>query len=271
MGDDLSKASKVWQGLLTQSQLKQLGLSDEDGSKPKRARRKEAARPNSEASSRQPNEAIQLLIRLALRHEDSINVLMQEFQFTLFISPGEGSLFPTLLQTHQAWKANPSNLTLRHTMALKTVETLLERLTALQNSPVESQRFQECLQYQWINTDKVMPFLRWDASKQQLLPSKDKGLELGEVHHTVTQIHRILQAEPQLTLRFHALSNLKNTTTPTTSIPWLWTVGHQADGALWHLLRSISFHAVWQLVRASLRPQTQQRSQIAQQLQKQLG
>ena len=268
MADKLALASKVWNGVFTHDQLRQLGLNDNDDRKSKRARRRGPTRSTSAASSEDTQQMLQALVRLTLRHEDTLNVLMQEFQFTLFISPGEGSLLPTLLLAHKEWKANPTNLTLRHTMALKTMEMLLERLQHLKDSAVESQAFQECLQYQWINMDKVMPYLRWDQSSQKLLPSKDKGLQLDEVIHTVTQIHRILQAEPQITLRYHALTSPQKVDAPTKSIPWLWTVGQRSEGQLWHLLKNISYHAAWQLVRSSLRPQTQQRSALAQQLQK---
>ena len=126
--EELSKAAKVWKGVFTPDQLRQLGLGDDEDRKSKRPRRKGPTRSNSESSSVDTRELLQALIRLTLRHEDSLNVILQEFQFTLFISPGECSLLPTLLLTHKDWKANPTNVTLRHTMAVKTVEALQERL-----------------------------------------------------------------------------------------------------------------------------------------------
>ena len=81
-------------------------------------------------------------------------------------------------------------------------------------------------------------------------------------------IVHILQSEPEITLRFHAVSKLQTEDTSGKTIPFLWTVGNRTQGELWNLLRTVSYHSIWQLVRLTLRPQTQQRSALAKQLEK---
>ena len=78
------------------------------------------------------------MARIILKHEDSIHVLLQEFQFVMFLQPGEGSLLPVLLACHQSWQKGGRTQSLRHTMALKAMETVKDRLTKLKNAPASA-------------------------------------------------------------------------------------------------------------------------------------
>ena len=269
MGDALDKASSIWSNLLTPGQLRSLGIKDEEEVKPnKRPRRKE--RSTSTAASTDPDlrNMVQVMAKIVLRQEDTINVLLQEFEFVLYLQPGEGSLLPTLIQCHRTWQNSDRSKTLRHTMALTMVETLKERLDILVQAQVTAEVFQDCVKYNLINANREMPYLRWDAGAQQLVPSKEKALPIGEVQNIIQNILKILQSEPEITLRFHSLTKLQQEDASQKSIPFLWPVGHRTQGELWNLLRTVSFHSIWQLVRLTLRPQTQQRSTLTKQLAK---
>jgi len=151
-------------------------------------------------------------------------------------------------------------------MALKAMETVKERLTKLKNAPASADVVQDCIRFNLIDSNQQMPFLRWDASAQKLVPSKEKPLPIGEVSRIIDTIVQILQSEPEITLRFHALSKLQAEDASGKTIPFLWAVGNRTQGELWNLLRTVSFHSIWQLARLTLRPQTQQRTALAQQL-----
>ena len=266
MGDALDKSSSIWANLLTQKQLQSLGIKDEEEAKPnKRPRRKEHTASTS-ASSDSTKAMVQVMAKILLRHEDSLHVLLQEYEFVLWIQPGEGSLLPILMACNLAWQKGSKSTSLRHSMALCMIETLKERLDKLQKAPASEDMVQDCIKYHLIDANQMMPFLRWDAGAQQLLPTKDKPLPIGEVSRIIQTIHLILQSEPEITLRFHSLSKAQMAEESGKAVPFLWTVGSRTQGELWNLLRTVSFHSIWQLVRLTLRPQTQQRTALAKQL-----
>ena len=270
MADDLDNAAAIWGNLLTSSQMKELGLNKDKDSpqQAKRQKRKEPHKrspPSSDASKTQ--ELIQSMAKLLLRHEDSLHVLLQEHEFVLHLSPGEGSILPLLLQTSQQWQKQRPQQSLRQTLAMALMETVIERLDKLQQAQVTTQLFQDCVQYHIVNADRNMPYLYWCPKAQKLMPSKDKSLEIKEVLHTLNGIHRILKEDPEATLRFHSMIKMQ-TADQAKALPFLWTVRSRSNGEIWHLLRSLCFHSIWQLVRLTLRPQTQQRSGLAKQVQK---
>ena len=192
MGDALDKASSIWANLLTQKQLQSLGIKDEEEAKPnKRPRRKEHTASTS-ASSDSTKAMVQVMAKILLRHEDSLHVLLQEYEFVLWIQPGEGSLLPILMACNLAWQKGSKSTSLRHSMALCMIETLKERLDKLQKAPASEDMVQDCIKYHLIDANQMMPFLRWDAGAQQLLPTKDKPLPIGEVSRIIQTIHLIL-------------------------------------------------------------------------------
>jgi hypothetical protein len=270
MGDALDNANLIWNGLLTPSQLQSLGIKDADNSGPSKRQRKKDRGSSTTASRSEPSdkntEMLKVMARILLRHEDTIHVLLQEMEFVLFLNPGEGSLLPILMACHKEWQTGSKLQTLRHTMALKVITTLKERLDKLQQAPASADVVQDCIRYNLIDAKQQMPYLRWDQSTQQLVPSKEPPLAIGEVGNLLQTILLILQSESEITLRFHALSKLQMEEAPARAVPFLWTVGSRTQGELWNHLRKLSYHSVWQLVRLTLRPQNQQRTSLAKQL-----
>ncbi|CAL1131107.1 unnamed protein product [Cladocopium goreaui] len=219
-----------------------LNLADED--KPlKRPRRKEKGSSTAGSSDDQTQTMLKTMARIILKHEDSIHVLLQEFEFVMFLQPGEGSLLPVLMACHQKWLKGDRSQSLRHTMALQTIETVKDRLDKLKAAPASADLVQDCIRFNLIDSQQMMPYLRWDTSTQKLVPSKEKPLPIGEVSRIIDTIVKILQSEPEITLRFHALSKITAEDTSNKSIPFLWTVGHRTQGELWNLLRTVDIEA----------------------------
>jgi hypothetical protein len=271
MAEALDSATMIWGGLLTADQLKALGVSDkQEEAQNKRPRRKDRQRPPSMASSPASTDMLQILARMALRQEANMMALLQESEFIIHMAPGQASLLPILLKTHQEWKAGSKSQPLRHCMTLRLMESILERLERLYQSQPSGEVFLECIKHNLIDSNRTMPYLRWDQSARKLTPSKEKALPIGEVRTTMQNVVRILQTDHQVVLRFHAMTKLSQEEAPAKTVPFLLTIGNRTHGELWNQLHSISYHSIWQLALCTMRPQTQQRSNLGKQLQKML-
>ena len=161
MGDALDKANSIWGSLLTPGQLHSLGIHPEDEDKPlKRPRRKEKGSSTAGSSDDQTQTMLKTMARIILKHEDSIHVLLQEFEFVMFLQPGEGSLLPVLMACHQKWLKGDRSQSLRHTMALQTIETVKDRLDKLKAAPASADLVQDCIRFNLIDSQQMMPYLR---------------------------------------------------------------------------------------------------------------
>jgi hypothetical protein len=212
------------------------------------------------------------LIRLTLRHEDHLNCLMQESQFLIHMNPGKGSIVPTLLQESQQWHAaKEKDMSLRHHLACTMIQMLEFRLQKLISATPTEELYTDCVKYHLIgqDQDRTMPFLRWCPQKQSLQPTSAQGLPIKEVQRSLGNIQRIM-ADPQVTLRFHALTKPKEGQESAQAIPWLWTISLRVSPELWHELNRLSYHSIWQLIQIRLRPQPLDRQPLAKQLQKAL-
>ena len=190
----------------------------------------------------------------------------RNFSLYCFFNQGKGACFQYYWPVIKPGRRGDRNQSLRHSMALCAMKTAKDRLDKLKEAPASADVVQDCIRFNLIDQNRMMPYLRWDAGQKQMVPSKEKPLPIGEVSRILDTIVQILQSEPEITLRFHALSKLQSEDNSGKTIPFLWTVGHRTQGELWNLLRTVSFHSIWQLVRLTLRPQTQQRTALAKQL-----
>ena len=252
------------------SQLAELGLR-KGRAEPvsKRQRKKDQNKSRSKDSSGdKQTEIMKQVVQLLLRHEDTLHVLTMEHEFVVHLHPGAVSLLPLLLKQTQEFQRGDSTVSLRHTLALLMVETVLERLEKLHQAPAEESWFKACLETNLINADRTMPFLYWCPKNMKMLPSKDKSMQIGEVLHNYQSIVRIMKQDEETTLRFHSLTKMK--AEEARAILFLWTVRSRSNGELWHHLKALCYHSSWQRGLASLRPQNQQRSGLAKQLQQQL-
>ena len=271
--EGIDSATKIWGNLLTSDQLKSLGIAPDPLSSNKRQKkdqqkRKEHAKPGSSSSTTTvPTELLSTLTRLVMRHEDSLNTLLQESEFMVFMAPGPGSILPTLMQTSKTWHAQEKQEPLRHLLAKTMLQVLELRLDKLLAAAPTEELFQDCVTYHLISQDqaKTMPYLRWNPKAQKLQPTDAPGLPAQQVKQSLTNLIRLM-SDHRVTLRFHALRKPQEGLEVTQAIPWLWTVSLRHNTELYYELDKLAHHSIWQLIQVRLRAQSLTRSPLAQQL-----
>ena len=269
----------LWGHLLTDDQIKALCMTPTPQQANKRPRSeketkgRDKGKPHHSTSQdlvQIPRETLQVLSRLVLKHEDSLNTMLQESEFLLYLSPGAGSILPTLLQTSRDWHNGTKTQPLRHLLATQMMQTLRDRLTKLYAAEPTTELYKECLAQHLLTAgaDRTMPFLRWDPSQQSLVPTQEPGLPVEKVLQTLDNALRIMQ-DPGTTLRFHALKKQQNDENGP-AIPWLWTISMRTSPELWSELNSLCFHSTWRLIQTRFRRQGLTRQPLAKQLAKTL-
>lgn len=280
-GTDALAVSKIWGPLLTTQELANLGIPTDKGQekdkpnkrhKPSKAENKGKGKGKSPKSISQETvtvnkEALVVLTKLVLRHEDSLNTTLQESQFLMFMSPGVGSVLPQLFQESRQWHTSGREIPLRHVLAKSMLQHLEQRLTKLIASEPDSELYKEGVDHHLILPDdhRTMPFLRWDTQKNSLVPSHTPGLPAKQVLKAYQDIIRLME-DPAVTLRFHALKKAQEQ--PQHVVPWMWTVSQRTAPELWHSIHQLCYHASWRLILTRLRPQGLQRQPLAQTLQR---
>ena len=209
-----------------------------------------------------------MIARLALRNEASLNALLQEHQFLIHVNPGPGSLLPLMLAETQKWHASNKATPLRHQLVVLMLETLQQRASILAKSSPQDAVWKEAEQMLLITSDGQMPYLRWDASTRTLKPTNEAKMSIQEAVRCVETLCRLAQ-DPSTTLRFHALT--KNRESQDRAVPWLWLVSSRNQPEAWSEAHRLCYHAIWQLVRCQVRPQTSETSALAKQIQQRLN
>jgi hypothetical protein len=276
--EGIDAASKIWGNLLNKEQMRVLGLDGPPAGsnkrhKPDQQKKKKDTRSNSEASTTVPTSLLVKLSKLVLRHEDSINVMLQESEFILHLNPGKGSVLPLLLQTSRTWHQNSQDrqMPLRHLLARTMMQTLEARTKILMEAAPTEDLFQDCVQYHLVvnNQDRTMPFLRWDSKHRCLQPTEAPGIPIAVAYKNVCSIVRLM-SDSSVTLRFHALRKMQEGQDAQQPVPWLWTLSLRNSPELQQQLAALSHHAIWQLIQVRLKPQTLTRQPLATQIQKAL-
>eukprot|EP00435_Cladocopium_sp_Y103_P055446 s1325_g18.t1 len=259
----------IWGGLLTPEQLAALGISKDAQTSVKRPRHSKAQQGKNRESMPSYEDLLQMVARLALRTEDSVNQLLQDHQYVLHLHPGPGSLIPTMLAASQAWHQGDRSTPLRHHLVVLMINTLLERLEKLAQTKTDDPAWIESLQYHIVDSQGQMPFLRWDSKSRTLVPSKEASLPMGQVIKSLKVIQRLIQ-DSTTTLRFHSLVKISEDKQDR-SIPWLWMISSRNNPEAWNEVRSLCFHSSWQLIRLQIRPQGTERSTLAKSIHKALS
>jgi hypothetical protein len=218
-----------------------------------------------------PTEVLGTLCRLVLKHEDTINSLLQESQFLLHLAPGKGSILPLMMDVSRSWHQQvEKTLPLRHLLAQSMMEEMARRLQKLMDATPTEDLFLDCKAYHLIRDDhdRTMPFLRWSHQRKCLEATEQQGLPIQEVSRSLQNIIRLLKADPKVTLRFHSLKKPMTGTEPQQALPWIWTVALRNTPELWHEVARLAYHSSWQLVQVRLRPQGMERTPLAKTLMK---
>ena len=105
---------------------------------------------------------------------------LQDLEFLLHMSPGAGSIIPVLLQLQksQEWHQGNEEVPLRHVLATTMMKTLEHRLATLFAAEPTTELYKERMENHLITNgaERTMPFLRWDQTKQCLVPNHTPGL-----------------------------------------------------------------------------------------------
>ena len=117
------------------------------------------------------------LSRMALRHEDGLNMLRSEVSYVVHAKIGcESSIVGALYRVQAAWretkKDNPEKLErpMRATLILCLFKEILCRVERLGN---DEQALSEFKAHGWISEDlNFWPVLTWDADSKKLVPVK---------------------------------------------------------------------------------------------------
>ena len=148
------------------------------------------------------------------------------------------------------------------------LETLTQRTELLAKASQKDEIWKEAEKMLLINGEGQMPYMRWDPQTRMLKPTKDATMSVQECLRAVQNLTRLAQ-DPTTTLRFHALTKVKDQ--QDRSIPWLWLMSSRNQPEAWAEARHSCYHAIWQLIRCQIRPQSAERSPLAKQIQKQLN
>lgn len=272
----MNQVVKIWKHLLASPALNQTPMTKEEsieetqkGKRQKTAQGRGKGQGKGANQSKHPTaeslvETIQLLKRLVLQHEDSINAQLTEAQFLIHFNMGEGSIVQDMFQASKDWQQlQEKTVPLRHHLVKVMMGILHQRLTLLANAAPTDAIRTDCAKYHLVNAQGQMPYLAWNPQTKMLEPTKDKPLDLQETLRCINNIIRLLE-EPQVTVRFHSLKRSEGV--PTQAVPWLWVVSMRSNPELWHEVKTLCYHSSWQLIMARIKPQGHQRSNLAQRL-----
>ena len=212
---------------------------------------------------------------------DTINALLAEVEFMIFLQAGPGSITSTMVKVSEEWHKHLQNertaqmqrerSPLRMIMAMSMFKELELRSAKVIASTAEAATLRKELISQQILTEdgKAWNQLQWSPEKGRLLPSNAPTLELHKAHGVLQEIQRLVQI-PGLLLRFHALKALHkfHATDGMAVIPWKMVVGHRLKEShlLYQAMQEISHSGVTQLILMRARPAGLKRSPLAQRI-----
>ena len=218
-----------------------------------------------------------LLSKMALRHEDGLNMLRAEVSFVIHAKIGcESRIAGALHRVQAAWrdmkKNNPEKLErpMRSTLILCLFEEILSRVKRL---PSDEKALGEFKAHGWISEDlNFWPVLAWDSDSKKLLPVKSyPGLPTAVSVDHLKAVIRHSTGDYALT-RFHPVRPISDSMTGV-SVVFLLQTGLASESAqqLGLHLRALCMNSALQLRGCSLKPDRAQRSNMAAQISKQVG
>lgn len=249
----------IWQHALSPEDLKRVMSGFQPSSKRQKGREKKGDMA----------QIIQCLAKLALKHEDAINTQLTESQFVVHLQIGDGSVVPMLLERSKQWHMEDGQrkTPLRHVLARTLMAELISRLAKLESQSEQPSVIQAMQHEILLDDNKQMPFLFWNAKTQKLEMSKDAALPVAQVKGLLDQIFQLMEP-PEATLRFHGLRRMEHAIQQKhTSLPFVWQVSQRVSWELWQRIHTLSYHSIWLLVKARVKPHSASRSPAATQLQ----
>ena len=187
--------------------------------------------------------------RLALRVDNEVQVLKQDFSFVLWMRPGEHTALQMMFNTAKAWKDKTMNTdvkeipTLRTTLAVAIVQEVINRVGQVTGDADKARKLQEV---GWRDANTGWPFQKWDAeSKMLVMESERAPLKDMEILQLLEELKQKLLG--QTVMRFHSTrpltSDMKGLAT------FLLEISQRSKEAqrAWELLHVLMGSSVWQL------------------------
>ena len=176
------------------------------------------------------NEAIRLLARMALRHEDELSQNRVEREFVLTMEVHGGGVLPTLYQVAQVWREAKEKgqaiSSLRMAMFLALLQEWLDRLEEiLEKEALEGAiklgvaQLVPQLELEWL-------YLLWDQEAKKMVKDPKRGPVNHKVFMAWLKELQLGIASSQSLLRFHSTRPLAENYQGET-VTFLLTLGHR--------------------------------------------
>ncbi|CAE7270471.1 unnamed protein product, partial [Symbiodinium sp. CCMP2592] len=252
--------------------------SGKGGGKRRRTRRGQGSQSSApaEALKKDGGKLLNLISRILLQHEDSINAAKMDRGFTVFMAQtGPAGLLTSLYQASLAWNQVRENEPAKITQPLRiTLLTLMiaELKVRLQNLEKKPEAKQLAISAGWLDQQDRLQYQKWDAENKKLIPHPTMpGLTITEVMLNLTEIEPLILES--LVLRFHAPRKLKPTPETENKAVFKLEVSLRSTEAdqLYQSLAKLENNAVWQLIGCQLRKDGMRRSNPVQELMKLLS
>ena len=231
-------------------------------------RRKEGAVPNGVAQNpvdTQPKvaEMMQLMARLLLRHEMEIQGLHQADTFVMFCSKQPEGILQVLIKETQAWKSaletSPlPRAPLRQHLFQALLTDLLNRVTRISKCQKGDVLLTTLQQKGLLMEDYSWPYLAWDPKAKLLKRNEQKKpITMVKLMEHVGELIEMAR-NPSLIMKFQALGSGSEQQV----VPWRLQINMRHD-APWDLLMQLTHNSMWVLLRTSLKPHSQMKSNLA--------
>ncbi|CAE7319065.1 pol [Symbiodinium sp. CCMP2592] len=255
--------------------------SGKGGGKRRRTRRGQGGQGSrnsapAEALTKDGGRLLNLISRILLQHEDSINAAKMDRGFTVFMAQtGPAGLLTSLYNASIAWNQVKDNEPAKITKPLRiTLLTLMiaELKVRLQNLEKKQEAKQLAISAGWLDQQDRLLYQKWDAENAKLVPHPTMpGLVTTEVMQTLTEIEPLILES--LVLRFHAPRKIKPTPETENKAVFKLEVSLRSTEAdqLYQSLAKLENNAVWQLIGCQLRKDGMRRSNPVQELMKLLS
>ena len=209
--------------------------------------------------------------RLLLRQEDVLNSLCQDHSYICFMSRMTHGVLPQILektkQWHQAHKQNEATLTLRASLCHVLFEQMRQRLNDVLSAKKGEAVWKGAIQSHLITEDMMIPDLQWDHKQKKLIPKLNSGRPYTEILQMLDQLQQLCIKEGVIQ-KLHALQNTNSQTSHV--LPWRLQVSLRHGLSMLQILDQLQSSAIWQYIQCRMRPWSQQRSTLAQSIQKSL-
>ena len=206
------------------------GLGQGQRSQSEQAQAEPTARSGSVKETEQLSEAVKLLARMTLRHEDELSQTRIEKEFILTLEVHGGGILPTLYQVAQAWKESREKGTafssLRLTMLLALIQEWLDRLERVQEEQALAGALQLGICQKEPGQELEWLYLRWDPEAKKLIRDTQRDPVKRSVFMEWLKELQQGMAASQSLLRFHSTRPLAESYQGET-VTFLLTLGYR--------------------------------------------